>query len=139
MDFADHILLTTDFSPASLVAFDAAVVLSKQLGAKITLLHSFDVDSLVPPLSVDPAAYRRQIESELRGTLQAKLDELRRTKLGEVEDVAVRLVEAESLGVDLIIMATHGRTGLSSLLIGSVAEKVVRHAKCPVLVVRGRE
>jgi nucleotide-binding universal stress UspA family protein len=149
MDFANHIFLPTDFSDSSDHALDAAIVLANQLGTKVTLFHAFDAQALVPPLSIDPVAYRANIEKEVRGAVQAKLDELRTTKLAALSDVETLIGtepgvprsicdHAKAVGADLIVMATHGRTALKSMLIGSVAEKVVRHAHCPVLVVRAQ-
>ncbi len=148
MDFADHILVATDFSEPSERAVDAAAVLAKQLGAKVTLLHSFDPDVLVPPGAIPhPAQYRDKIAQEMTTAVTEKLREIARTKLADVPDVDTAAVthrspaggiteHARALGADLIIVATAGRTGLGHLLIGSVAEKVVRHAHCPVLAVR---
>ncbi|MEM9188362.1 MAG: universal stress protein [Myxococcota bacterium] len=150
MDFADHILVPTDFSETSEVALKAAVVLAKQLGAKVTLLHAFDPDSLVPPLAIDPRAYRKRITDEMSGAVAKKLEELRERHLSHVDDVSLEIAEgrgsastichaAKRLGADLIVIATTGRTGLSHVLMGSVAERVVRHAHCPVLAVRTEE
>lgn len=148
MDFADHILVATDFSEPAERAVEAAEVLAAQLGAKVTLLHAFDPDVLVPPGAIpNPSEYRKKIGTEMTEAVTARLEELRAKKLASVKDVDVSVVqsrsvahgiveEAEKLGADLIIVATHGRTGLGHLLIGSVAEKVVRHAHCPVLAVR---
>jgi nucleotide-binding universal stress UspA family protein len=148
MDFADHIFVATDFSEASEAAIDAAVVLAQQLGAKITLFHVFDPDPLVPPGAIpNPEQFRDKIEKEMRTAVTERLEELRNEKISGVQPVDVVVAtdrstanaiteHAKNLGADLIIVSTHGRTGLAHLLIGSVAEKVVRHAHCPVLAVR---
>lgn len=148
MDFADHILVATDFSEPSEQAADAAATLAAQLGAKVTLLHSFDPDTLVPPGAIPrPEQYRQKITKEMSDAVTERLKEIRESRLASVKDVDFAVVthrspahaiveHAEKLGADLIIVATHGRTGLGHLLIGSVAEKVVRHAHCPVLAVR---
>lgn len=148
MHFADHILVATDFSEPSEHAVDAAAALAGPLGAKVTLFHSFDPDLLVPPGAIPrPEQFREKITKEMTGAVMEKLEELRRGKLAKVKDVEVTtathrspasaIVEhAKKVGADLIIVATQGRTGLGALLIGSVAEKVVRHAHCPVLAVR---
>jgi len=148
MDFADHILLATDFSEPSERAADAAAVLAEQLGAKVTLLHSFDPDPLVPPGAIPkPQEFREKITKEMTEAIRTRLEELRGTRLARAKDVDIAVVthrspataiveHAKEIGADLIIVATSGRTGLSHLLIGSVAEKVVRHAHCPVLAVR---
>ena len=81
--------------------------------------------------------------------IQAGLQELREARLKGVAKVETKIVEhasaadgicqaARQLGSDLIVVATHGRTGLAHLLLGSVAENVVRHAPCPVLTLRSK-
>lgn len=148
MDFADHILVATDFSEPSEHAVAAAAALAGPLGAKVTLFHSFDPNPLVPPGAIPrPEQYREKITKEMTEAVTQRLDGLRAGKLAAVKDVEIATVthrspasaiveHAKKVGADLIIVATQGRTGLGALLIGSVAEKVVRHAHCPVLAVR---
>lgn len=148
VDFANHILVATDFSEPAAMAVRAGATLATQLGARITLVHAFDPDALVPPGAIPrPSEYRQKISTEMTEAVTARLQQLREGELASVKDVDISVVqsrspaaglvdEADRLGVDLIIVATHGRTGLGHLLIGSVAEKVVRHAHCPVLAVR---
>jgi len=148
LDFSNHIFVATDFSDPSLAAIDAAHILAHQLGAKVTLFHTFDPEPLVPPGAIpNPAAYHDRIEQEMTDACRARLGELRQEKLADLQDVDLLVSsgrsaasdicdKAKELNADLIIVATHGRTGFSQLLIGSVAEKVVRHAHCPVLAVR---
>jgi len=148
MDFADHILVATDFSEPAGKAVEAAEVLAAQLGAKVTLVHVFDPDALVPPGAIPrPSEFRAKISTEMTEAVTARLEETRKDKLASVKDVEIAVVQhrspptgigehAQKVGADLVIVATHGRTGIGHLLIGSVAEKVVRHAHCPVLAVR---
>lgn len=147
MDFADHILVASDFSDLSDRAIDAAAVLAKQLGAKVTLIHSFDPDPLIPPGAIPrPQEFREKITKEMTDAVTEKLEALRAERLASADveiavlthkSAATAITEhAKKIGADLIILGTTGRTGLAHLLIGSVAERVVRHAHCAVLAVR---
>jgi universal stress protein A len=144
MSAASHILLTTDFSSASEEAVRKAGELARATGAKLTVLH---VHRHAPaaPEAVVPAE-KHVTSADLDAEVRHNLDDLRRTMLQGVESVSVVSLEnvsaplaicdyAEKHGVDLIVIGTHGRTGVPRLLIGSVAEKVVRHSRCPVMVV----
>ncbi len=140
-----HILAPTDFSEFSKKAIDYAFGLAQQFGAKLSLLHviempAFPVEGFVPP---GPGAtlledLERQARLDLAGLLPeakaAKVEVVRLVVMGKPYREIVETAAAEN--VDLIVMATHGRTGLSHLLIGSVAERVVRTAPCPVLTLR---
>jgi len=88
------------------------------------------------------------VDAELVQAAKSELHTLRRTVDDEVPSEAVlrvgnphvEIIEAaEELGIDLIILSTHGRTGLAHVFLGSTAERVVRHAGCPVLIVREHE
>lgn len=139
------ILAPTDFSPHSHRALHAARDLAADHGAELIVLHVV-VDAL-PALLPDVAGFRYDEISESladralemlpeffpqgeRGDLSVDF----RIAFGVPDDEIVRC--AESCDVDLVVVGTHGRTGTAHLLIGSVAEKVVRQASCPVLVVR---
>jgi nucleotide-binding universal stress UspA family protein len=147
--FAQHILVATDFSQASYLALDAAALLAQTMGAQITLLHVFDpapfAAASFPMQPVDLVGNSRELAERIEKGLQ----ELRASRLAKVERVETRLVEhaspaegicesARQVGADLIVVSTHGRTGLAHLLIGSVAERVVRFAPCPVLTLRSK-
>lgn len=145
-----NLLVSTDFSEASMLAVDAAAMLAQAFGAKVTLVHVFDPAPLAP-IATSQLSSADQLEAEQRTerTLHAELERLREAKLGTVADVKVALIfgknaadsichYAEKEGIDLIAIATHGRTGIARMLIGSVAERVVRHATCPVLTLRSR-
>jgi nucleotide-binding universal stress UspA family protein len=148
MGFASHIFVATDFSTASLNAIATAAEVARDRGAKVTLFHSFDPDPLVPPGAIpNPAQFGAKILDEMETAIRAKLSEIRTQKLAHVADVSIVVSRAHSAavaiceaaereGADLVVVSTHGRTGLTRLLIGSVAERVVRHAHCPVLAVR---
>lgn len=141
---AQHFLVPIDFSEYANQALDYAITLAGKLGARLTLLH---VIQPLPLGGVDmgvtlPAAYFQDLEAEIRRDMEAALERV--TTAGLEGDIAIvhgvpfhEIIEtAKTQQVDLIIMGTHGRTGLQHVFLGSVAEKVVRLAPCPVLVAR---
>ena len=138
------ILHPTDFSPAAEEAFQLAGSLARDHGARLIVLHvspplpatEFPVD-----LPDDNEAYREKIWEEFHRleAIDPRVREVRlECKFVEGEPVGEILRLAEAIGCDLIVMGTHGRTGLTRLLMGSVAEHVLRKAPCPVLTVRAR-
>jgi nucleotide-binding universal stress UspA family protein len=134
-----HILVPTDFSPCSRQALDAAIEVARAFDATIRLLH------VVVPLEY-PFFGKEVVDSVLGGVR----DGLQREKQHAVErgvtDVETLIAQgpaareivslAGSGSVDLVVMGTHGRSGLDQLVIGSVAEKVVRRAPCHVMTIR---
>jgi len=141
MPFIQTILHPTDFSDNSSYAFQTACLLTKENNSLLVLLHvippSVDPLSTVPP--ADPLQSAESQES-LKGRFawpQPQDPAIRvehRVAEGDAPEEILRL--AQSLPCDLIVMGTHGRTGLSRLLAGSVAEEVLRNALCPVLAVK---
>lgn len=139
-----HMISATDFSPTAERGLAAAEHLSRSFSCHTTLLHV--VDASLPALPVgafadDDLTERKRHAWDALASLRAEQfrDRVDVATWVEVDpsppDAIVRT--ATDRKADLIVMATHGRTGLASLLIGSVAERVVRHAECPVLSVRG--
>ena len=138
------LLVPIDFSECANQALEYAVNLAGKLEARVTLLH---VIQAVPLGGVDmgvtlPYTYLQDLEAEIMQSMEACLARVTAAGL-EGEIVVVHgvpfheIVEtAKAQKVDLIVMGTHGRTGLQHILLGSVAEKVVRLAPCPVLVAR---
>jgi nucleotide-binding universal stress UspA family protein len=135
------ILHPTDFSRPSEYAFQLACSLARDYHAKLVVLH---VD--LPPVtmgevitSMEPGEYKEQLWDEFR-RLQASepgIRELRvETKLVEGNPAKEILKLANEIKPELIVMGTHGRTGLGRLLMGSVAEEVVRKSPYPVLTVK---
>ncbi len=137
-----HILVPTDLSDASGDALNTAIELAVTFGARLTLLHVWTMPTM---------GYAEGLAwpvDEMKQAAKRSLDELRAKVAEQVPatDAVVksgldwqRIVEAASDGdVDLIVMGTHGRHGLPRVLLGSVAERVVRMAPVPVLTVRGR-
>jgi nucleotide-binding universal stress UspA family protein len=140
------ILAPVDFSEPSKDALRYAALFARQFGAKLVVISV--VEPVVYP---DFAYFPLSMESdEVVKSVQAKLEALclrQRLDAALIEKVLVRVgnpfqeicAAAQGLKVDLIILATHGRTGFKRAWLGSTAERVVRHASCPVLVVRQRE
>jgi nucleotide-binding universal stress UspA family protein len=142
-----RILVPTDFSPPSERALELAIEFARRFGAELTLFHAHELPAYVFPDGVMPVS--PEILLELERSMNAELDRLAarvraagvpvstKTGVGAHDVEIVRY--ASEMNADLIIMGTHGRTGLRHVLLGSVAEKVVRRAPCPVLTVRPTE
>ena len=140
---AQRFLVPVDFSEDANQAVEYAIALASKLGARVTLLH---VIQLLPLGSGDmgvtvPYAYIQDLEADVTSRMQAYLERVTAGLEGEIAVVhgvpfQEILETAKTQQIDLIIMGTQGRTGLQHVLMGSVAEKVVRLAPCPVLVVR---
>jgi len=139
------ILFATDFSDGSGVALPYAVDLAKHYGARLYLCHViFDMAKAtgwyVPHASFDDiyadleksakTALDKTFTEEMRGFKDLEQVILKGTPYEEIAKFA------EANKIDLIVIATHGRTGIDRLLFGSTAEQVVRYAPCPVLSVR---
>jgi nucleotide-binding universal stress UspA family protein len=143
-----HILAPTDFSEYSKKAVASALELAKKFGAKLSILHvielpPYPIEGYVPPsLS---ATFLDDLERQATQDLAELVPEAEAGNVEVVRMVAVgtpysRIIEtAETEHVDLIVMATAGRAGFSRLVMGSIAERVVRTASCPVLTIRPRE
>ncbi|HZP42147.1 MAG TPA: universal stress protein [Candidatus Binatia bacterium] len=137
-DVADRIariVVPTDFSVCSMRALQRAEALAQRLGAEVVLVHvdpSVVLGSEVAPARQD--AVRRELDgiAAVLGTRGVRARGVVRAGAPAEEILAVAMAE----GADLIVMGTHGRTGLAHALLGSVAEDVVRRALCPVLTVR---
>jgi len=143
------ILVPTDFSRFSDNALKQAVEMAKQNKAKIYLLH---VIGVIQTCAVDYCLDQQTIDALDKKSIKSSEDMMRKQvkKVASSKDVEIIsyvikgtpyheiLKEQEDKKIDLIVIATHGHTGLISHLLGSVAEKVVRHAKCPVFLVRGK-
>jgi nucleotide-binding universal stress UspA family protein len=140
------ILVPIDFSEHSKRALDEALDLAKSFGAELHLLHcyeTFPIGAAVAPYDyVVPESVARAV----REGAQALLSEWSRKAAGAEVKIhehvtagppTVGIVElAKALGADLIVMGTRGRTGLKHVLLGSVAERTIRIAPCPVLTVK---
>jgi nucleotide-binding universal stress UspA family protein len=144
-----HILVTTDGSDLANLALPLAKDFAMRLGSEITLLYVEPSSrSYLPPTDgFVPSDLYERLQSDLHSEGQQLLDHALkqldlpiakgRTVEAKTRDVAqVISEEAEKLDSDMSIMSTHGRSGLKHLLLGSVAERVVRTAKTPVLLVK---
>jgi nucleotide-binding universal stress UspA family protein len=140
-----HMLVPFDFSPDAEQALAYAIELAQTLQARLTLLHVRDTMSwgVAQAEAMIPPSVWQQLETSLAEGMEEPLARVHKAGLqGETaiaEGVPFQTIidTARDKGVDLIIMGTRGRTGLTHGLMGSVAEKVVRSAPCPVLVTRG--
>jgi universal stress protein A len=140
------ILVPIDFSECSEKALLYARGFAKQFGARIVLLHVVELSYSYADMAVFDYA---SLEKDLRQAAEVRLKNLAKgvEKDGTAVAVEIRLVRparavaeiAKELGTDLIVISTHGYTGLKHALLGSTAETIVRHAPCPVLVVRPQE
>lgn len=137
-----QLLVPIDFSENSERALDYACDLASKLDATVHLVNG--VGAGLPELSV---ALTDEMFETIRSSSLAKLEELVQARegrarfgkrivlLGDARDAIIDALRAT--GADLIVMGTHGRRGLSRIVLGSVAEDIVRRAPCPVLTVRG--
>jgi universal stress protein A len=138
-----HILVPMDFSPPSDQAFTYAIELAGRLQARMTLLHVIQMPALGAPVGGSlPVSYLQELEVNMGQLMEDYAQRVRDAGLicqtaivhgAPFEQIADL---AQSGDVDLIVMGTHGRTGLQHLLLGSVAERVVQMAPCSVLVTR---
>lgn len=139
-----RILVPTDYSELSLAAMDYALSFSKMFGAQLFLLHTLDTIPVLALHAVDLTTETVIYETEKNA--KSDLHEFVLSKVGEIHNL-VEVVRkgvaeheivqyAKEENIDLIIMATHGRSGLAHVLMGSVAEKVIQHSPVPVLAVK---
>jgi nucleotide-binding universal stress UspA family protein len=136
---AKRILVPSDFSPAGEAALQWATSLARDSGATMVIAHVEE-----PPMAYGGGELYYGLEQPNRDELRKVLAKVvpldpsvpyeHKLLVGDPAEAIVRTAEEE--GVDLIVMGTHGRTGLTRLLMGSVAEAVVRKATCPVLTVK---
>ncbi len=143
----EHLMVATDFSACSKEALDQAIQLAQKMNGRLTLLHVFESPFFYPaetPLGSYPEAYQwlQDFKQEEIKNLDALSDEIRKEGL-PVETIfkegspSIEIIQtAKEIGADLIVMGTHGRKGLSHVVMGSVAERVAREAPCPVFIVR---
>jgi nucleotide-binding universal stress UspA family protein len=133
-----HILVPTDFGSASNRALELALEMAEKFGSKLTLFHAYDV-----PVSYSEALYWPvdSLEAEARQALDDACTSAK-ARYPLVEAILGRgpaweqtLDIARARGADLIVMGTHGRRGVSHVLLGSQAERVVRLSPVPVLTV----
>lgn len=134
-----------DFSEGAEHAVDYAIELAKALRARLTFLHVIHLTPMATGamFAYSLEGYLSAMETGAQKHMQVLLDRAHQeglqAKMSIVQNIPFQSIvdTAADQNVDLIVMGTHGRTGLTHTFIGSVAEKVVRLAPCPVLVTRG--
>jgi nucleotide-binding universal stress UspA family protein len=142
-----QILVPTDFSATSDLALDYAREVAQRFGASLHLVHVLEDPFVYGPLGsqaflAETEGVRKSILDDAKARLARRITR----RDGDVVAASAEVIcgrgaeaivmHARNLGIDLIVMGTHGRTGLAHLLIGSVAERVFRTAPCPVMTVR---
>ena len=134
------ILVATDFSPHASNALQWARSLAGAFGAKLILLHVIDVLSFAVTggvrTGIDPLSILSKEAYQCMGELKVLIPDAQ-TVVREASPPAAIVDVALELNCQMIVMGTHGRSGVKHLLLGSVAEYVVRNSKIPVLTVRG--
>jgi nucleotide-binding universal stress UspA family protein len=142
------ILCPTDFSEPSYEAIKSASELASYFESELCIVHVISPVPIIPvgpePSAFNVALYEQELEASSKRSLQEVVNQLESKELktrlialrGNPADEIVRTADEEN--VDLIVIATRGRTGLDRLIFGSVAEKVVRLAKCPVLTITSK-
>ena len=142
------IVVATDFSPASRKAFALAASLARTGGSRLFVVHILSpFETMVPDIYVSVSVMedvRRAAKRSAQDRLARLLSGLKRTgvdarsALLEGSPFEMIVAFARARRADLVVLGTHGRSGFSKLIAGSVAERVVRLAPCPVLTVRGK-
>lgn len=140
------ILVPTDFSPGSADAMRVAVRMAREKGATLVVAHAWQIPALAfgsEPFSMAPSLLQTMSDDAKRA-LEGAVDEAKQQgadaiglMLNGVPWARLAEVAEGDPEIELVVMGTHGRTGLTRVVLGSVAEKVVRHAPCSVLVTRG--
>jgi universal stress protein A len=136
-----HILVPIDFSQTSHQALDFALPLAEQFRARISLVHV--IEPIIYPQEIGPIAISetRLADSAIKELTSLAHETIPAARLNKVLTRAGQAFReiadaARELKVDLIVITTHGHTGLTRVLVGSTAERIVRHAHCAVLTVR---
>ncbi|MGC2333309.1 MAG: universal stress protein [Candidatus Acidiferrales bacterium] len=139
------ILSPIDFSNHSQEALETATDLAKQFGSQLLLVHAVPAITKLPSTTsiFHEAEFEQELHKDAEQRLKKVAEELEkkglqvRTEVGIANDVGMEILRiAEHDSADLIVISTHGMTGWHRLAFGSVTEKVVRLASCPVLVLR---
>ena len=142
MEEFKKILFPTDFSESAENASHYAISLAQKYGGKIYAVHVIEPFTYTVDFGIDYSAQYKEMETSAKKLLNEIVASLKKSKI-DVEGVLlsgepfVEIIKyAKKKQVNLIIMATHGRTGIEHMLMGSVAEKVVRKSPCPVLSIK---
>jgi nucleotide-binding universal stress UspA family protein len=132
-----NILFLTDFSPLSSAALPFAVAVARKYASKLSVVHVVPSPAAVPRVSV--ALLQDQMERDSRLAMNELVSQVgdvffeTSIEKGDVIRVVLGLIESKS--IDLVVLGTHGRTGVNKVVLGSVAETIFRRASCPVLTI----
>ena len=141
------LLVPHDFSDPSREALQAAAQIAADSGAELVLVHVWQPTAHSYGGPVFPVSFAEDFISQAKEGLESARGDAERAGATRVSTTVLtgapwhEIVELlrKDASFDLVVLGTHGRTGLKHVLLGSVAEKIVRHAPCPVLVVRTRD
>ncbi|HEY6838757.1 MAG TPA: universal stress protein [Geobacteraceae bacterium] len=141
----DKILFATDFSEGSEHAFDYAYALARQFNARLILIHVINEPVDLRGFYVPHISFEK-LEQEIEASAEKMMEKFCRTKIKDFDNYEAKIVtgipydeilkKADDEKVALIVLGTHGRSGIDHILFGSTAERVVRKASCPVMTVR---
>ena len=138
-----HILVPTDFSETADRALDVALSIAAKFDAKVTVLHAYANPASAYPIRMNDAIPwpKEDVAALAQTKLRETVDKARQRGMSVESQLALgdawqEIIDAtKKLGIDMIVMGTHGRRGLPRMLLGSVAEKVVRSSTVPVVTV----
>jgi nucleotide-binding universal stress UspA family protein len=141
----DHIVAPTDLSEIASIAATAAADIRKRFDCKVTLLHVFDDDVPVPAQE----GYGLASTEEVVATLNKELHDLKLQVFGDDDGVDCQVIVGEHPAdlvctwcedndAQMVVVSTHGRTGIARVLVGSVAEQIIRYSPCPALAIRSK-
>jgi len=133
------ILFATDFSPASQKAFEFAAAIARDYKARVIVIHVLEPVNMgfsEFAAYIGPEEDREQALELLRTTKAASPSIATEYRLLDGDPASVIVETAEETAADLIVMGTHGRSGLTRFVMGSVAEHVLRRSPCPVMTIR---
>lgn len=142
----EKIVLPTDFSDASYAALEPAVTLAKHFSAKILIVNVVSPIPVIPSANAAAAFHVPGLIKDMLEAAEKALQDVVRERMPSDVRVQHRVIQgrpaeeiinvADKEGADLIVISTHGESGLQRLISGSVTEKVVRLSECPVLTIR---
>lgn len=147
MKLFQKILVATDFSPHAEAALGLACELAKTCDASLCLVHAYDLVPYTLPegMPLYDAGTLARLREDLARQLAGQREQAVKAGVKEIEvslvqgNAAQEITRLAAEGFSLIVLGTHGRTGIAHLLLGSVAERVVRKAPCPVITVPLKE
>lgn len=141
----NNILIAIDFSENSTYAFDYALTLARQFNAELTVMHVINEPIDLRGFYVPHISFE-QLEKEIEAGATGMMEKFCQEKMGDFRNYKTSIVngipyeeiirKAKDIDASLIVLGTHGRTGLDHIIFGSTAERVVRSSPCPVLSIR---